>query len=280
MGQGAANAWFGDDATNENKLQFQELYVTSKGYLPFSDTADFWVGRRALKAYELQMLDWKILRGSAGTGFGIEKLPLGSGTMDLAITREDLKVYSTSCDVSTKCSDTTDTNTNQVDIRYNNIPLGKNIALSFAGKYLLPNKTDAQKKGSSEQDYYDLKDTWFAHALLKAKLSHGGFNDYAVQMANNSIASNFSNYADSTASYGFGNSYYGNHTNGIAYRLISQGETYLDENVIVANAVVFTAGHDVYSPDTGAHSDFKSIRTVIRPSYIWDTFNQTGIELG
>ncbi|MFJ5440940.1 carbohydrate porin [Pectobacterium sp. CHL-2024] len=280
VGQGQANAWFGDDSSNENKLQFQDLYITTKGYVPFAEGADFWVGRRALKAYELQMLDWKILRGSAGTGFGIEKLPVGPGTMDFAITREDLKVYSTACDIGTKCNDTSDTNTNQVELRYNNLPLGDSITLSFSGKYLAPNKTDTQKKGSNEQQYYDLKETWFAHALLKAKLPRGGFNDFALQAANNSIASNFSNYSDATASYGYGNFYYGDHTNGIAYRLISQGEIYLTDNVIMANAVVLSAGKDIFSPDTGAHSDFESIRAVVRPSYIWDTFNQTGVELG
>ncbi|WP_224378820.1 carbohydrate porin, partial [Klebsiella michiganensis] len=221
-----------------------------------------------------------MLRGSAGTGFGIEKLPIGAGTMDLAITREDLKVYSTTCDIGTKCNDTSDTNTNQVKLRYNNIQLGRDLTLSFTGKYLAPNRTDSQKKDSGEHKYYDLKETWFAHALLKAKLPHGGFNDFALQAANNSIASNFSSYSDATASYGYGNYYYGDHTNGIAYRLISQGETYLTDNVIMANAVVLSAGNDIFSPDTGAHSDFKSIRTVLRPSYIWDNFNQTGVEIG
>ncbi|EFC8714770.1 hypothetical protein IPA80_002712, partial [Escherichia coli] len=31
---------------------------------------------------------------------------------------------------------------------------------------------------------------------------------------------------------------------------------------------------------SGAHSDFDSIRTVIRPAWIWNTWNQTGLELG
>ncbi|MDU9532364.1 carbohydrate porin, partial [Escherichia coli] len=39
-------------------------------------------------------------------------------------------------------------------------------------------------------------------------------------------------------------------------------------------------GEDVYSYESGAHSDFDSIRTVIRPAWIWNTWNQTGLELG
>lgn len=66
---------------------------------------------------------------------------------------------------------------------------------------------------------------------------------------------------------------------GNAFRLLSQGEIYLHENVIMANALVYSWGQDIYSYETGAHSDFDSIRTVIRPAYIWDKFNQTGVEL-
>lgn len=38
--------------------------------------------------------------------------------------------------------------------------------------------------------------------------------------------------------------------------------------------------NDIYSYETGAHSDFESIRAVVRPAYIWDQYNQTGVELG
>lgn len=48
----------------------------------------------------------------------------------------------------------------------------------------------------------------------------------------------------------------------------------------MANAIVYSFGNDVYSYETGAHSDFESIRTVLRPAYIWDKYNQTGVELG
>lgn len=55
---------------------------------------------------------------------------------------------------------------------------------------------------------------------------------------------------------------------------------YLADDVIMANAIVYSNGNDAYSYDTGAHTDFESIRTVVRPAYIWDKFNQTGVELG
>ena len=49
--------------------------------------------------------------------------------------------------------------------------------------------------------------------------------------------------------------------------------------MIVANALVYSRGEDVYSYETGAHSDFTSYRAVVRPAYIWDKYNQTGVEL-
>jgi carbohydrate-specific outer membrane porin len=48
----------------------------------------------------------------------------------------------------------------------------------------------------------------------------------------------------------------------------------------MANAIVYSFGNDVYSYETGAHSDFESIRAVVRPAWIWDKYNQTGVELG
>ncbi|UMX67210.1 hypothetical protein MJ560_28225 [Klebsiella pneumoniae] len=43
----------------------------------------------------------------------------------------------------------------------------------------------------------------------------------------------------------------------------------------MANAIVYSFGNDVYSySETGGHSDFESIRTVLRPAYIWDKYNQ------
>ncbi len=78
----------------------------------------------------------------------------------------------------------------------------------------------------------------------------------------------------------FNGRYYGDHTGGTAVRLTSQGEAYIGDHFIVANAIVYSFGNDIYSYETGAHSDFESIRAVVRPAYIWDQYNQTGVELG
>lgn len=99
-------------------------------------------------------------------------------------------------------------------------------------------------------------------------------------VANNSIASNFGRYAGASPFTTFNGCYYGDHTGGTAVRLTSQGEAYIGDHFIVANAIVYSFGNDIYSYETGAHSDFESIRAVVRPAYIWDQYNQTGVELG
>ncbi|VGA32029.1 LamB family porin [Klebsiella variicola] len=99
-------------------------------------------------------------------------------------------------------------------------------------------------------------------------------------MANNSYASSFANFSGASNSMASGRYYYGDHTNGVAWRLISQGEMYLADRIIMANSLVWAHGNDVYSYESGAHSDFDSLRAVIRPAWIWDTWNQTGVELG
>ena len=191
VGEQYNDAWFGDSA-NENIMQFSDIYLTTRGFLPFAPEADFWVGKHKLPQYEIQMLDWKTLTTDVAAGVGIENWALG---------------------------------------------VGQNLQ----------------------------RDT---------------FNEFTLQVANNSYASSFASFSDASNTMAHGRYYYGDHTNGIAWRLISQGEMYLTDNIIMANALVYSHGEDVYSYESGAHSDFDSIRTVIRPAWIWNTWNQTGLELG
>ncbi|TAJ05860.1 carbohydrate porin [Pectobacterium versatile] len=274
VGQSYSAGWFGDDSANENKLQYSDIYLTTKGFLPFAPEADFWVGKHALPVYEIQMLDWKSIRTDSGSGIGIENMNAGIGKIDLSLTREDLDVYSR--DLLSK----TQMNTNSIDLRYKGIPLWDGGSLSVMGKYAMANKTDTQKINEKNNTYFQLKDAWMAAAILRQNLNRGGFNEFTVQAANNSFASSFSRYSGASPFMGYNGYYYGDHTNGTAIRVISQGEMYLSDHIIVGNALVYSKGNDIYSYETGAHSDYESVRTVVRPAYIWDNYNQTGVELG
>ncbi|MCA6928047.1 carbohydrate porin [Pectobacterium versatile] len=283
VGQQYSAGWFGDNTGNENVLQFSDLYLTTNGFLPFAPEADFWVGKHVLPVYEIQMLDWKSDRVYAGAGVGIENMNAGPGKLDLALTREDVNVYAREYETPNigRNADKTKMNTNTMEIRYKNLPLWEDGALTLIGKYVMANKNDSQKHNESNNEYFKMKDSYLATAIVKQKLdARGGFNEFTLQSANNSIASGFARYNDGNPSIGQGENYYGDHTGGNAFRVISQGEMYLHDNVIMANALVYSWGNDIYSYETGAHSDFESIRTVIRPAYIWDNYNQTGVELG
>ncbi|MEQ9928065.1 carbohydrate porin [Pectobacterium parvum] len=283
VGQQYSAGWFGDNTGNENVLQFSDLYLTTNGFLPFVPEADFWVGKHVLPVYEIQMLDWKSDRVYAGAGVGIENMNAGPGKLDLALTREDVNVYAREYENPNigRNADKTKMNTNTMEIRYKNLPLWDDGALTLIGKYVMANKNDSQKHNESNNEYFKMKDSYLATAIVKQKLdARGGFNEFTLQSANNSIASGFARYNDGNPSIGQGENYYGDHTGGNAFRVISQGEMYLHDNIIMANALVHSWGKDIYSYETGAHSDFESIRTVIRPAYIWDTYNQTGVELG
>lgn len=59
VGQQYSAGWFGDNAGGENYLQFSDMYVNTKGFLPFAPEADFWVGKHGAPKIEIQMLDWK-----------------------------------------------------------------------------------------------------------------------------------------------------------------------------------------------------------------------------
>ncbi|HFK4063898.1 TPA: carbohydrate porin [Kluyvera ascorbata] len=273
VGEQYNDAWFGD-SDNENIMQFSDIFLTTKGFLPFAREADFWVGKHKLPEYEIQMLDWKSLTTDVAAAVGIQNWNLGVGQLDASLSRNDVDVY------SRDFNNTTQMNTNSVDLRYRNIPLWQDGSLSLMGKYAFANKTDDQKRNESNNSYFEMKDTWMATAIVRQELDRKGFNEFTLQVANNSYASSFSNFSGASNSMAQGRYYYGDHTNGVAWRLISQGEMYLADCIIMANALVWSHGEDVYSYESGARSDFNSFRAVIRPAWIWDTWNQTGVELG
>ena len=273
VGEQYNDAWFGD-TNNENILQFSDIFLTTKGFLPFAPEADFWVGKHKLPEYEIQMLDWKSLTTDVAAGLGIQNWTLGVGQLDASLSRNDVDVY------SRDFSRTTQMNTNSVDLRYRNIPLWEKGSLSLMGKYAFANKSDEQKENEDNSGYFKLKDTWMVTGIVRQELEGKGFNEFTLQVANNSYASSFSNFSGASNSMAHGRYYYGDHSNGVALRLISQGETYLADRIIMANALVWSHGNDIYSYESGAHSDFDSLRAVIRPAWIWDTWNQSGVELG
>ncbi|EAA5903413.1 carbohydrate porin [Salmonella enterica subsp. enterica] len=273
VGEQYNDAWFGD-SDNENIMQFSDIYLTTRGFLPFAPDADFWVGKHKLPQYEIQMLDWKTLTADVAAGVGIENWALGPGLLDASLSRDDVDVY------SRDFSHTTQMNTNSVDLRYRNIPLWENGTLSLMAKYSSPNKTDQQEENENNDSYFEMKDSWMLTSILHQNLERDAFNEFTLQVANNSFASSFSSFSDASNTMAHGRYYYGDHTNGIAWRLISQGEMYLSDNIIAANALVYSHGEDIYSYESGAHTDFDSVRTVIRPAWIWNTWNQTGVEIG
>ncbi|OSM99087.1 carbohydrate porin [Lonsdalea populi] len=266
--------WF--DSTSDNLLQFSDIYLTTRGFLPFAPEADFWVGKHTLPKFEIQMLDFKYHKSDSAAGIGLENWQLGPGKVNVALVREDLDAHA----VDSSVSQTQQINTNTIDARYTAIPLWDRATLDLFGRYSAANKTDLNKNDENNGTYYSVKDAWHAGARLTQNWQNGGFTYVTAQMANNSIASGMGLVTDSSALYGYNGQYYGEHTNGTAWRVLSEGENYLLPNVIMAHALVYAAGNDIYDYYTGAHTDFNSTRAVVRPAYIWDAFNQTGVELG
>lgn len=274
VSQQYSTGWFGDNAGGENYMQFSDMYVTTQGFLPFAPEADFWVGKHGAPKIEIQMLDWKTQRTDAAAGVGLENWKVGPGKVDIALVREDVDDYDRALKNKQQI------NTNTIDLRYKELPLWDNATLMVNGRYVAANQSASEKYNQDNNGYYQWKDTWMVGTALTQKFASGGFNEFSFLLANNSIASSFSRYAGSSPFTTFNGRYYGDHTNGTAVRLTSQGEMYLSDRIIVANALVYSFGNDVYSYETGAHSDFDSLRAVIRPAWIWDKFNQTGVELG
>jgi carbohydrate-specific outer membrane porin len=239
VGQQYSTGWFGDNAGSENFMQFSDMYVTTKGFLPFAPEADFWVGKHGAPKIEIQMLDWKTQRTDAAAGVGLENWKVGPGKIDIALVREDVDDYDRSLQNKQQI------NTNTIDLRYKDIPLWDKATLMVSGRYVTANESASEKDNQDNNGYYDWKDTWMFGTSLTQKFDKGGFNEFSFLVANNSIASNFGRYAGASPFTTFNGRYYGDHTGGTAVRLTSQGEAYIGDHFIVANAIVYSFGNDI-----------------------------------
>lgn len=260
--------------------KLSKLYVEGNGLLPFAPEASVWVGKHTLPQYEIQQLDWKSNRTLSGAGVGIENMKLPVGAVSMAITRNDIDNYSTVCAAgASSCSDTTQVNVNIAEARYKNLPITGDMTLELGAKYAFANQTDEQKKAQANSEYYQVKSSWLGQAILRNPVQKGS-NELTLQVADNSLASQFMNISSANPDFDYNSSYYGIHSGGIGWRLVNQGEFYLGEKIIMAHALVYGRGHDLYSTYTGAHTDFETARAVIRPSWIWSRNMQTALELG
>ena len=269
---------------DDNIMQFSDIYLSTKGFIPSFPDANLWVGKHSLPYNEIQMLDWKTQKTPAGGGIGLEGLDVGVGKLDLALVRADVNVKQTKKtevveNGKTEIKEVTkreEVDLNEVEFRYRDIPLWQDATLAINGRYSAPNK-------SKIQDSVSVKNAWLGSFVLRQNNFFGGFNQLTLQTATNSVASQLANINTNNPEFAANsdNDYIGTHTGGKAYRLVSEGEAYLADKVIVAHALALTTGNDVYSYDlSSAHTDFTSFKSAIRPAYIWDTYNQSGVELG
>lgn len=263
---------------DDNIMQFSDIYLATKGFVPHFPEATLWVGKHSLPYNEIQMLDWKTQKSPAGGGVGIENLEIGVGKLDLALLRADVNVK-----VNKKIAGTDeikvkheDVDVNEIEVRYRDIPLWKDAFFAVNARYSAPNK-------SKLQDHVTIKNAWVGSVVLRQNNFLDGFNQLTLQTATNSVASHLANINTNNPEFAANanNDYIGKHTGGKAYRLVSEGEAYLSDNVIMAHALALTTGKDVYSYDLNLpHTDFTSFKSAVRPAYIWDQYNQSGVEFG
>lgn len=225
---------------DDNIMQFSDIYLATKGFVPHFPEATLWVGKHSLPYNEIQMLDWKTQKSPAGGGVGVENLEIGVGKLDLALLRADVNVK-----VNKKIAGTDeikvkheDVDVNEIEVRYRDIPLWKDAFFAVNARYSAPNK-------SKLQDDVTIKNAWVGSVVLRQNNFLGGFNQLTLQTATNSVASHLANINTNNPEFAANanNDYIGKHTGGKAYRLVSEGEAYLSDNVIMAHALALTTGN-------------------------------------
>ncbi|WP_051905646.1 carbohydrate porin [Pantoea sp. NGS-ED-1003] len=258
-----------------NDISFGKMYLETKGLIPGHPEATFWVGRNQLPAKEILMFDWKYAYTAEGGGAGIQNLRMGPGALDLAIGRNDYKVFKTDLSGSTSVA------TNTVQMRYHDIRLTPDITLDLLGDYAMANASDSQKKRAAAGEFFTLKDAFMAGAAIRKAGADSGFNELVLQVASNGMATNMSRLHGANPYLGHSDNYFGEQSGGLLYRAVTQGENLIGDHFGVVHAIALGKASDIVDAETFApHSDLTFFRSALRPAYIWENNNQTGVELG
>lgn len=259
-----------------DSFTFSDMYLSTKGLIKSDPNAEFWLGKHGMAGKEVKLFDWKYAMSNAGAGLGINGLTVGSGSLDIGLTRYDYTMYS-----ATLANSGLKENTNTLEARYNNLPISENMTLGLIAKYTMANKSDSIKDAEDAGTIVELKNAGMIGAVLKQKSEDGSYNEFVLQAANNGIASNMARIHGANPYLAHGGSYYTQQSDGSLIRLVSQGENFVGDHFGIAHAFAAATSNDIYDPDAfRAHSDISYIRAAIRPAYIWDNLNQTGVELG
>ena len=113
-----------------------------------------------------------------------------------------------------------------MDVRYRNILLWDDATLSLMAKYSAPNKTDQQQDNENDNSYFEMKDSWMLTSVLRQNLQRDTFNEFTLGCWP-PYASSFASFSDASNNMAHDRYYYGDHTNGIVWRLISQARCIL-----------------------------------------------------
>lgn len=181
----------------------------------------------------------------------------------------------------TTLNGSTNVATNTLQMRYNNINIAPDLTLGFHGDYTMANPSDTQKQRAADGEIFDLKNAFLAGTALKKTESDKSFNELVLQVANNGMATNMSRIHGANPYLGHSDNYFGEQSGGVLYRAVTQGENFIGDHFGIVHAVALGKASDIVDPETFApHSDITFIRSAIRPAYIWENYNQTGVELG
>ncbi|WP_022941929.1 maltoporin LamB [Psychromonas hadalis] len=250
------NDWEGSDynpntESTDAVFAIREMYTTASGVL---GNATAWAGKRFYQRNDIHITDfyyWDV----SGAGAGIENIKMGDGALHLAWTRSDRS------DVNL---DGIAANVNIFDVRYTGLALGSTNSLDFGAMYGVPNLTDAQEKAGLQDD---------AGVMLTGQLTSnvlGGFNKLVLQFGTEG-------YAHALRYFGGGNWYGLENTGqeGTAYRIIDWGVIPAGDKIDIGYSFNY-ASYD--RDDFGSAHNYMNF--VVRPSYKWDDYNKTILELG
>ncbi len=242
-----SNDWEGlgvNDDGSDN-IALRQFNVQAKGFIAGDADATLWAGKRYYQRHDIHISDFYYW-DTSGAGAGIEKLSFGPGKVSFAIIRDD----------------SGEVNVNNIDLRYSEIKLARDLSLELGLNYGLVNETDAQKAAETFND----------GAMFTGELTignfFGGFNKSTVQAGSNG-------YGEQMAGLGAG--HYFNATSNddaLGYRLINWG--------VIAPSTSWEIGHQLIFAKTSFDSkdDHTILSAVVRPEYKWNNNMKTIIEAG
>lgn len=262
-----------DDSDNPfggGRLAVREIYATASGILGDST---LWIGKRFGQRKDIHIMDLFYIMNS-GYGAGFDGLTVGPGKFSFQWTQS---ASDEGFDSGLDGVDGTNGSwerLNKLDFRYNlPVATGSVDMIAIIGQ---PTLTDDQEDANA------FNKTGYLLTLEHSMPFMGGFNKFAVQYGTNSLTDGvIGNFGGINHAFWFAKDFAnGTNESASAWRILNHGVAKFGQKIELGYAITYAESDIDIDDANDPWRDYTRYNVVLRPTYKWDNFNKTLLELG